>query len=369
MRVAQITLDGYFNYGNILQKYALQHTLKKFTDSTVVLYHKDCNQFHKNGYWAHLKPTSPILENPQRYDYYEAIRCSKIKEFEERYIDTRFDFVYLADVVDEYDYFIVGSDQVWNPSWINDKYFLRFAPREKRIAYSASIAMPSIPKEKTKQFYKGISGFDYLSVREEGAIKLIKKLTGQEAILVADPTLLLTPEEWLAVSRKPAWLKEKYERGYILTYYLRKTPPPELKDLSKKLNLPLVNLLDNKNYWHYVTGPEEFIWLFANASLIYTNSFHGAVFSILFQKPLVNREIIDDKDGSKMSLRIPSLLKMFGLENRIAKPENDFKIDNLMEIDYSSRDEVLTAEREKAFKFLSDALKTLPIRQPEIQRR
>ena len=70
-----------------------------------------------------------------------------------------------------------------------------------------------------------------------------------------------------------------------------------------------------------------------------------------------------------MSLRIPSLLKMFGLENRIAKPENDFKIDNLMEIDYSSRDEVLTAEREKAFKFLSDALKTLPIRQPEIQRR
>lgn len=363
MKVAQITFDGYSNYGNILQKYALQHTLKKFTDQTEVLYYRNSNEFHMNGYWSKnsQSPATSVAGNPKRFDNYKIVRCSKIKEFEERYIDTRFDFNYLEDLTDEYDYFVVGSDQIWNPSWTADRYFLTFAPREKRIAYSASIGTPKIPEEKKEYFRKGISGFDFLSVREEGAIKIIKELTGQDALLLADPTLLLTPKEWLAVSRKPAWFKGKYEGGYILTYYLRKAPPPELTELSKKINLPLVNLMDSKNYWHFVNGPEEFIWLFANASLIYTNSFHGAIFSVLFRKPFVNREIVGDTGGENMSLRIPSLLETFGLENRIAKPENDFKIDNLMEIDYGTRDKVLPIERRKAFKFLSDALNALPI--------
>ena len=364
MKVAQITLDGYFNYGNMLQKYALQHTLKKFVDSTEILYHKDGNQFHHNGFWAHQKPIASIAENPKRYDCFEVIRCAKIKEFEERYLNTRFDIPYFADVADEYDYFVVGSDQVWNPVWIEDLYFLKFAPREKRIAYSVSVATPSIPEKKREQFRAGISGFEHLSVREEGAINIIKELTGQDAMLVADPTLLLTPKEWLEVSRKPAWFKEKYERGYILSYYLRKEPPSELKDLSKKMNLPLVNLLDNKNYWHYTIGPEEFIWLFANASLVYTNSFHGVIFSIIFQRLFVNREIEQDRKGTNMSLRIPSLLKMFGLENRIARAANDFKIENMMEIDYGTCEKVLPAEREKAFRFLANALNALPINQP-----
>lgn len=353
-------MDGYFNYGNILQKYALQHTLKKFTKQTEILNYKDANEFLMYGYWSKKVQSKSIVENLKRFDQYGIIKNSKIKEFETRYTDTRFDFDYIEDLVDEYDFFVVGSDQIWNPYWTADRFFLTFAPREKRIAYAASIGLPKIPEEKKEYFRKNISGFDYLSVREEGAVKIIKELTGQEALLLPDPTLVLTPEEWLNVSRKPAWIKGKYANGYILTYYLREDPPPELKELSKKMNLPLVNLMDARNYWHFVNSPEEFIWLFANASLIYTNSFHGAVFSILFKKPFVNREIVGDKSGINMSLRIPSLLKTFELESRIARPENNFKIDNLMEIDYNTREKVLLAEREKAFNFLSNALGVKP---------
>ena len=356
MRIAQLTLNGYFNYGNILQKYALQQTLKKFADFTEVLWELpssfvlgiDYNDFYSNPLPVYVDS----LTN-EKHNLREAVRSTKIKEFENRYIKTRFDIPYIEEIADDYDFFVVGSDQVWQPNWIETKYFLNFAPPQKRIAYAASIAAPEIPNRLKEFFRLGISGFEHISVREEKSVEIIKELTGLNALLLVDPTLLLTPEEWLKIAQKPSWLNEKYERGYILTYYLRKDPPTFLKDLSNHLNLPLINLLDWYNYWHYVVGPEEFLYLFANASLIFTNSFHGVVFSILLKRPFMNVEF---NDAMFMSTRIPGLLKMFGLENRIMTTDKIFSIDSMLEIDYSTRDKILPLEREKAFKFLSNAL-------------
>lgn len=357
MKVASLTLDGYFNYGNILQKFALHYTLKKFADYTEVLFCKDGNKFHNEGIWAFNIPGYVSKDRPQRYTYQEIVRTTKIKEFENRYIRTRFDIPYLDDIGDEYDFFVVGSDQVWNPLWIKPKYFLNFAPNEKKIAYAASIANPEIPDDKKDFFRENLMTFPKISVREEGAVQLIKELTGRNDVqLVLDPVMLLTADEWLKVALKPSWFNEKYERGYILTYYLRKLPPPEIKDLSRKLNLPVINIWDVRNYWHYITGPEEFIYLFANATLVYTNSFHGSAFSILFRRPFVNREYIRDDFGQKMSLRIIGLVKMFGLEDRIAQRENKFEVENLLNPNYNVRDKTLPEWREKSLKFLAEAL-------------
>ena len=358
LRIAQLTIDGYYNYGNILQKFALQHTLKKFANFTEVLFCRESNKFHSEGIWAFRLPDYVPAENiPKRYINQEIVRTTKIKEFENRYIKTRFDIPYLDEIDNDYDFFVVGSDQVWNPIWIKPKYFLNFAPNEKKIAYAASIANPKIPKDKQDFFRESLMTFPKISVREEGAIQLINELTGREDIqLVLDPVMLLTQNEWLQIAMKPSWFNEKYERGYILTYYLRKLPPPEIENLSRSLNLPVINIWDVRNYWHYITSPEEFIYLFANATLIYTNSFHGSAFSILFKKPFVNREYIKDGLGKKMSLRIEGLLKMFGLENRIAQPENNFEVENLLTPDYKMRDKVLPEWREKSFKFLAEAL-------------
>ncbi|MBE8952425.1 MAG: polysaccharide pyruvyl transferase family protein [Quinella sp. 1Q7] len=145
----------------------------------------------------------------------------------------------------------------------------------------------TIPDEKKELFRRGISDFNYVSVREENAATLINELTGQTPPAVLDPVMLLTENEWLAVAQKPTWLKEKYRRGFVLTYYLRKLPPPEVKTLADELNLPVINLLDPLNYEHFTMGPAEFIWLFMNASLIFTNSFHGVALSILFKRPFV----------------------------------------------------------------------------------
>ena len=360
MKVAQLTLNGYFNYGNILQKYSLYHTLKKFSDDVEVLWNEGTIFFPETA--TNFPPQNPFPPNfppssHQQYILREAVRDNKIKEFELLNIKTRFDLPYIEEIGDDYDFFVVGSDQVWNPYFTAPEYFLSFAPREKRIAYAASIAAPAIPENKKKFFKQGFSGFDYISVREEKSVEIIKELTGQDALLLLDPTLLLTPQEWLEVAQKPGWLNdEKYKRGYILTYYLRNNPPPLVASVGKYLNLPVINLLDWDNYWHYVTGPEEFIYLFSKASLVFTNSFHGCCFSILFKRPFLNVEI---DDGQNMSTRIPGLLKMFGLEDRAMIFGKNYSADFMLNIDYRNRDIVLPLEREKAFNFLAGAFGVL----------
>ena len=358
MKVAQVTLDVYDNYGNMLQKYALHRILKRFSDSTEVLWLKDSNFFHDMGNWlCHYPKNSQYCFGDYQRNYSnEVVRTFKFKEFENRYIRTRFDIPYIEDIADEYDFFVVGSDQVWNPKFVFGEFpgmFLELIPRAKKISYAASIAITTIPPQFTELMRRGISGFNNISVREESSIKLIKELTGQDALHVVDPTILLTPQEWLEIAQKPSWLDKKYERGYILTYYFPNNRPSVIKDIAKVLNLPIINLLDVDNFWHYVVGPEEFVWLFANATLIFTHSFHGTIFSILFKRPFMEIEI---PGQTNIQTRIPGLLKMFSLENRIPNSEETYTIDSILNIDYSTRDKILPLEREKAFKFLSNAL-------------
>lgn len=358
MRIAQITLDGYFNYGNMLQKFALHRTLKKFADFTEVLSASGNLFFPETG----EKPKIQCVLHKERRNYWfmylfrEAVRQSKVREFENLHVPTRFDFPHLEDIADEYDFFVVGSDQVWNPKFGLSYGFLEFVPREKKIAYAASIGAPEIPADKREFFRRGLLTFDKISVREEAAIKIINDLTGQTPLLMPDPVLLLTEDEWLEVSQRPTWLKEKYRRGFVLTYYLRKLPPPEVKILAAELGLPVINLLDTESFDHFTCGPSEVLWLLANSSLTFTNSFHGAALSILFKRPFINREIDDDSDGIKMAARIPSLLKIFGLEERRTFGEKVFTAEEALTIDFSRRDEVLPIERAKALKFLSEAL-------------
>ena len=360
MRIAQVSLLGYYNYGQALQRFALQHTLKKFSESVEVLWISGNRCFAEAG----GKPIVQCVKFEEQHDWEkkffprEAARQAKFKDFENLHIRTRFDFPYFEDIADEYDFFIVGSDQVWNPNY--GKIFLPFVPREKKIAYAASIGTPEIPDDKKEIFRRGISDFNHLSVREEDAVKIIKELTGRASIVVPDPVLLLSKEEWLTVSQRPTWFKEKYRNGFVLTYYLRRLPPPEVKTLADELGLPVINLLDAENYNHFTVGPAEFVWLFANASLIFTNSFHGVALSILFKRPFINREIENDQSGVSMSNRMMTVLELFGLMDRRPPAEKFFTAKEALAIDFTRRDEVLPVERAKAFNFLAGALSGAP---------
>ncbi|MBQ7475881.1 MAG: polysaccharide pyruvyl transferase family protein [Selenomonadaceae bacterium] len=354
MKIAQMTKNSYHNHGMTLQKYALHKTLQKYADFVEVLWYDSNSFLPDTGVWLGWNHQCD-QNNPQKNFMYEAIRSSKFRDFEFRYIRTRFNIPYIEEIADDYDFFVIGSDQVWNP--LSGIGFLEFVPREKRISYAASISSPIIPDEMKEYFRRGILGIPHVSIREEGSVKMIEELTGKKPLLVVDPIFLLTLEEWHEVAQRPIWFDEKYERGYVLSYCLRGEPPQALYTVAKESNLKVVELLKMDNYNHYTVGPAEFLYLVEHASLVYTNSFHGTAFSIFFRTPFVSYEYHDENVFNK-SLRIPGILKMFDLENRLAKPENNYKINSPLETDFSFRDKILPKERAKSFGFLANALGT-----------
>lgn len=354
MRIATLTLNVYENYGNMLQKFALYRTLEKFADFVEVLWHPNTKNFI-----AYELEAERFKVGNMRDAAFKTVKEHKAKEFHDTNIRTRFDVPYLEDLADEYDFFVVGSDQVWNPTFEFPYRFLEFAPPEKRIAYAASIAVSDLPPAVKPYYREKILEMPHVSLREQEGVDLVKKLTGKSPLHVLDPVFLLTAEEWRKVAKPPAWLDNKrYKRGYLLTYFFKDRPTEQIKTLAAELDLPIINLFDMNNFEHYVTGIEEFLYLIDHATLLCTHSFHGTSFAIIFKRPFVTFKVAPHV--IKIFSRIESLLEMFGLSERATDLDLQLKMDDPLKIDFTRRNKVLPAERDKAFKFLSEALGVKP---------
>lgn len=360
MKIGKLTLDGYYNYGNVLQNYALRQVLLRYADVVDSLWHEQENFIVRTWFrWSWKKPIKWVL-NLQRFRdemqwvLWESVRQGRIKDWCDRYIGIKH-AADLPQIAMDYDFFVVGSDQVWNPNFSNLQHcFLTFAPKEKRIAYAASISCPDIPEKDKPLFRQGMTEMAHIAVREQAGADMVKSFSGRDVPVMVDPTLLLTADEWRKVSRQPAW----YHGGeYILTYFLGERPVVVDK-LARESGLPAVNILDRAVYEHFVTSPDEFLWAIEHARLLYTDSFHGSVFSILFRTPFVVCNRIGSGVFEKMGSRIDTLLGCFGLEARCGTEENNYAIANpFSEPDWSQVDEVLARERKRSNEYLRQALK------------
>jgi len=364
-KVGIITLNGYFNYGNRLQNYALQEVLKSqgFSVKTILVNNMNTNESGKNNFLIdrakRIFGMTPLeLFNKIRIRKINANRTKKFKKFTSKYIlETDYcisDNNIPNDLSDRYDYFITGSDQVWNPLYINEApiYFLTFTNKRKRIAYAPSFGKSDIPSECQDKFRNWISDMTHLSVREEAGRKIIKDLTGRDAIVLVDPTLMLSKEQWLSISKEAL---NKPKDGYILTYFLGGTSKENemyIKAIAKQNNLKIVNMVDLKDEETYKTGPDEFINFINSASVFFTDSFHGVVFSILTQTPFVVYERISK--SSSMYSRIETLLDMFDLRDREAI--NIKNKEQVFNMDFSHTYSILELERKKALDYLREAL-------------
>lgn len=268
LKIGIITLNGYFNYGNRLQNYALQEYLSSLFNGSIV------NTIWYLKYNSSLKENMITLNNIRRYVFnrhgfknfinsgkyvYKIIREYNFKKFSDKYINSVFDYEVKPDLNNRYDYFIAGSDQIWNPYWVKDTTeFLQFADRNKRIAYAASFGVSEIPADKVEIVKKGLEGIDYISVREQAGAKIIKDLTGRDVPVLVDPTLLLAAEEWEKVMECPVWYRDE---KYILVYFLSKLPDKIKKDiqnLAEKYKLKIVDLMDKENIDHYCSPRVNF---------------------------------------------------------------------------------------------------------------
>lgn len=365
MNLAIITLNDNNNYGNRLQNYALQIFLQKYKNNVDTIWYEEKINFELN-YKINLKAIIKFIINKNDYrkkikKYYivDKIRLYNIKKFSDKYINIKYIIKDLDRLDNEYDYFIVGSDQVWNPNFWLKKYnhdnvrFLKFVSKEKRIAYAASIAIPEISKDKKQFFYDSLNEMKAISMREKAGADLVKKLIGRDIPVVVDPTILLSKEEWQKIEMVPEWYKGE---KYILTYFLG-NPSPVIEKIAKKNNWKIYNLMDKDNFNLYTSRVEEFIYLTNYAQLVVTDSFHASVFSILMNTPflVVNRQEIGMAD---MTSRIDTLMELFGYQDRyLVNGKCNLSDEEILHMDFSNVKDIQKREIERSKNFLKKVMK------------
>jgi len=360
-KIAILTLSGNYNYGNRLQNYAMQEVYKKFGFQVDTIWNAiDLNNGPILSVKKKFKNFIKILIGKTNYDKYTIQRIKNFSEFTNKYISAS-TYIIKNDNNNElnnmYDFFSVGSDQVWNCTFRNiiSSDFLMFSDKHKTIAYVPSFGVSNIPKEQEYKYVDGLNHIKHLSVREEAGAKIIKNLTGKTAQVVLDPTMLLSKDDWIKIENKPKNLSEK---KYILTYFLddiNENKKKSIDELAKKNNLELINLANIYNYSdlkYYTYGPNEFLYLFNHAELILTDSFHACVFSIIFEKSFY----VFDREGNmeSMNSRLDTLLGTLKLTER--KVEKIANIKNIFECNYDEAYEILKKEQEESFKFIKKAL-------------
>ncbi len=357
-KVGIITINDFDNYGNRLQCYAVQNYLQKY-DLDVENIYNSGKSLNKLILFKLKKYAKFILKhNNERYILK---RNSKFKKFNKCIKFSKFKIINGKEnnnINDKYDYFIVGSDQVWNPNFkANSKAdFLYFAEDKKKIAFSASFGISKLPEEKKADFKKYLSEFKAISVREDAGKKIIEDLTGRKDIeVLIDPTMLLKSDEWDKVNSRPKQLDQLKNKQYILNYFLgeiEKEWKEEIDRIAIENNCEVINLLDKKSPF-YQTGPSEFLYLEKNAFLVCTDSFHSSVFSIIYNRPFIvfNRTGKDEK--KKMNSRIDTLLSKFNLQKR--RFEGKITEENLKH-DYTEAYKILENEKQKSMTFLKKAL-------------
>lgn len=272
-----------------------------------------------------------------------------------------------------YDLYVCGSDQIWNPLIFASKdfdpsFFMPFAGNRKRIAYAPSFGISSIPDDKKETLKNFLSKFDFLSVREPQGAEIINDLTGRKALVVLDPTLLLTESQWSEISSVPTY------KPYILCYFVTDPTPyfKYIEAISSVLKLPIVCLCGSRKVIPgsistiYDAGSQEFLGLFKNAAYVCTNSFHGTVFSIIFKKNFYcfKNSYNFAAEGNKVKTvnsRLYSMLETLGLTDRFFTGELDSvafgsKVSEQKDINFTNVTDLLNTEREKSLEYLRNAL-------------
>ena len=238
MKAGIITIIDNNNYGNRLQNYAVQEYLKKKGIDVSTLKNIEDLNFRKNFIYRILKyiyrSTKHFLKKILKKEKEGFI--NRKKRFEEFNKNINFYKRYVtaySKVNSKFDYFITGSDQVWNPSFfrLSDVDFLCFADPKKRIAFSASFGVSQLPYENSKIPKKYLNDFRAISVREDRGKEIVEELTNRNDVeVLLDPTMLLTAEDWDKVSKKPKQLKFS---KYILNYFLGEISEERKKEINR----------------------------------------------------------------------------------------------------------------------------------------
>lgn len=261
-----------------------------------------------------------------------------------------------------FDAFICGSDQIWSPREYDPKFYLSFVEnQDKMISYAPSLGCNQVSNQFTrKRMTESVKRFKSLSVREETAAELLKDLCSAEAEVVLDPTLLLSSDEW---NNYIVPVDVDSNQPYIFCYFLGENSSHWriVKQIAQKSGYQVIVVPVHPKDFHrgyYAPkgiGPGEFLSLIKNAAFVCTDSFHGTIFSILYQRPFATFKRFSDRSSDSQNSRIYNLLRKVGLDERLVN-SSSLSLKNILRCNFTEALEKIKEEREKSIHFLSNAL-------------
>lgn len=374
MKIAILTQPLYFNYGGILQAYALYCALQDLGHEVWIINRVDS---YSHGFVYRslstckiiLKECLNFLLGKTTYSELQLFFANSQRNtfaFVTEYIQNRSGELHsdkeLRSFIKKMDFdaYVVGSDQVWRPKYSPNiyTYFLDFSSdNTKKISYAASFGVDcwEYSSEETLVCSNLLQKFDAVSVREESAISLCAEyLNRSDARLVLDPTLLHTSDFYLALIRNKNLSVS--DRKYLLSYILDINEEKQnlMNNINSVLQLPLYAAQEGLLHKNKLATIEEWLYGFANAKFAVIDSFHGCVFAIIFHVPFI---VVANKERGIS--RFKSLLSLFHLESRLLLSTEEYSEDMLhYDFCWDTIDARVRELREQSYNFLLNSLKS-----------
>lgn len=362
-----------YNYGSILQAFALQYKLKELKVESEII----CQYGKKTISISNLKekikrigPKKTIKRVFWKYGLKKLRKRNKrIQDFIDNNLnisEKEYDEINIIETNKIYDGFICGSDQIWNPRLTNldSIYWLGFVEKEKyKISYAPSMGVNELQDEEKRKIAENLKSFNAISTRESSSSNLLNSfLKTKKCQNVLDPTLLAGTELWNKFN-----LKRKYDFEYIFVYMLRGTKKQRklIEEYAKKNKLKIVTMpfLDNEkiSFYDFKFGdikewsadPIDFISLIKNAKYVFTDSFHSMLFSTMYHTSFY----LFPKIGKAQTNRVLDFQKMLGIDRMISKNTSIEDIDKFKEIDWNKVEQILSEKRKDSENFLKNSLK------------
>ena len=376
MKIGIITQPLDVNYGGLLQNYALQQVLHSLGHDVYTIKRNTIPGLYTSHSYIkfYIKQIIKRLIGIPRYQTrreHFLIKKNCIKFIKRNIQTTKIfkDDKELRSIIkkQKFEAYVVGSDQVWRPIYSQNIYndFLDFCQNEpniKRLAYAASFGVSDweFNEEQTIECSRLAKLFDAISVREDSGIASCEEHLDVDAIHVLDPTLLLEKEDYIKLVEKA---KEPISGGNLFCYILDNKDSIEngIKEIEQKLSLKSFQVKakiskgtiskGEKLKDHVIPSPTKWLRAFMDAEMVFTDSFHGCVFSIIFNKPFW---VIGNKERG--NARFDSLLKQFNLESKRVDIKEIDNIDLTTPIDWNKVNTIKKEWQEKSLNFLKENL-------------
>lgn len=353
-KIGIITWHYYPNFGSSLQAFALQDSISRLGYNVRFINYR--NPRYSRVYESKELIRFAISISIGRI--FHRFRYSHLNYMKRYLRQTKpvYDENGVEELSSHFDTIVFGSDQIWAPNVYHPIYQGKYSPSCKKVSYAASIGLPEIPKDLVEKYKENLSSFCHISVREKEGQTMLKEQCRIDSEVVLDPTLLLTVDRYKAMERKAPNINEPFVFCYFLN--AKNQYRQSVETYAKKHGFRIVGCSAKKEDEAWMTiikdiSACEFLWLIHHSSCVFTDSYHGTIFSLLYHKSFRTFMRFAEDDPIVQNSRIRQLDQYFNIASLIQNPEQDV---SEIDFDFENFESALAQLRENSLTFLRDAL-------------